>query len=93
MDLPRIRPYGRYSSHCLNVHTNGMDLYFSYQTLVAFRSYSGRLVVHQNDWGTTTGKHLNAIDGGNKRARVNAEEFQRLWEDETRQKVVARLEG
>jgi hypothetical protein len=51
-----------------------LDLYFSYATLVAFRA-GGKLVVRVNDWSATTGKHLNAIDGGDKKSRLEATEF------------------
>ncbi len=67
-----------------------LDIYFSYRTAVAFRLPGVGLVVRQNDWGATTGKHLIWIDGGTskttdgrrKRAeRVSAIEFQRLWDE------------
>lgn len=32
--------------------------------------------VRVNDWKQTTGKHLNAIDGGNKAARIPGEQFE-----------------
>lgn len=54
-----------------------VDIYFSYKTPVAFRA-GGRLFVRENSWGPTTGKHLNAIDGGDKEAkaaRIGANEF------------------
>lgn len=43
--------------------TNGatrVTVYFSYETIIAIRSEDG-LVISENHWGTTTGKHLNAI--------------------------------
>jgi hypothetical protein len=55
-----------------------VTLYYSYKTLVGFRVGSNPRVVHQNDWSTTTGKHLNAIDGGEKKSRVNDTDFERL---------------
>ena len=61
----------------------GVTVWFSYLTPVAFRVGSNTVVVHQNDWGPTTGKHLNSIDGGHKSARVSADEFKRLWELQT----------
>jgi len=33
-------------------------------------------VVRKNDWGATTGKHLNWIDGGAKADRLGADAFQ-----------------
>ncbi len=61
-----------------------LDVYYSYRTPVAFRFPTvngGRVVVRENSWGPTTGKHLNAIDDGDKeakRARVTSEEFERM---------------
>lgn len=52
--------------------------YFSYETLVAVESPDG-FFVRQNDWSTTTGRHINSIDGGSKEAkarRLTAEEFE-----------------
>jgi hypothetical protein len=46
-----------------------IDVYFSYQTIVAFRSPTAGLVVRQNGWGPTTDRHLNAIDGGGREAK------------------------
>jgi len=56
----------------------GSAVYYSYRTPVAFR-VAGHLVVRENVWGPTTGKHLNAIDGGSKaakKARVPGEAFE-----------------
>lgn len=83
MELPTISNYGLYSSgnygaHTLCVSMMGIDVYFSYRTPVAFRAPGCGLVVHQNDWGVTTGKHLNFISS-DKKKRVNDETFNRLW--------------
>ena len=51
---------------------------FSYKTIIAF-ACGGNVVVRQNDGSTTTGKHLNAIDGGSteaKKARLSASDFE-----------------
>jgi len=51
-------------------------IYYSYQTPVAFE-VDGVLTVRVNEWGNTTGKHINAIDGGNnKGARIMGAEFE-----------------
>ena len=55
---------------------SGRCYWFSYQTLVAFTDGEGRRYVRQNEWGPTTGKHLNAIDGGNVNTRLSADAFQ-----------------
>lgn len=86
--LPTFTTYGNYASknygaHALVFSLNGADFYFSYTTLVAFRTASGHgTVIRENDWGPTTGKHLNAIDGGSKDAkkrRVSGEDFAKLY--------------
>jgi len=56
-----------------------VTFYMSYNTCVAFSSIPTGLVVQHNIWGTTTGAHLNAIDGGgigDKAKRVNSKEFE-----------------
>ena len=60
--------------------SNNRDWYYSYTTLVAFRSLATGLVVHKNDWSRTTGSHLNAIDDDHSK-RVDSEEFSRLLID------------
>lgn len=54
---------------------------FSYRTVISFRTPETGRVVRQNDWGPTTGKHLNAIDGGSadaKRRRIPGAEFEAM---------------
>jgi len=83
----KFHNYGEYSSDNYGAHTlcftdsRGNDFYYSYKTLVAFRGSNG-LVVHQNRWGTTTGKHLNWIDGGQKDSRVDNETFKKLYQEQ-----------
>ena len=63
------------NAQCVTV--GGRCFFFSYRTLVAVQDH-GRLIVRRNEWGPTTGKHLNAIDGGSpeaKRARLAGSEF------------------
>ena len=53
-----------------------LTIWYSYMTPIAFETRSDhghRLtrVVLQNVWGPTTGKHLNAIDGGGEDAKKN----------------------
>ena len=73
MEIPAVSHYGN-AENTMTLSFIGMELYYSYKTLVAFR-YNGRLVVRENDWSTTTGKHLNLLDGGDKKSRVGAGEF------------------
>jgi hypothetical protein len=69
---------GHYGAHAMMVQTNHEQLWFSYKTLVAFCRDGETIIVRENDLGPTTGKHLNAIDGGSKEAkksRLSAENF------------------
>ena len=51
-------------------------LWFSYTTPIAYRVLGEKRVVRVNDWSNTTGKHLNAIDGGDKKSRIPGVEFE-----------------
>ena len=80
--LPSIRSYGDYKSgnygaHSLRVDIGSLSLYFSYETVIAFQDNAG-LVVRENDWSTTTGKHLNWVDGGGeaKKKRLPSQAFE-----------------
>lgn len=56
------------------VYVGGLRLEFSYETVIAFLGPDDS-AVRVNDWGPTTGKHLNAIDGGDKASRITGDEF------------------
>lgn len=57
-----------------------ITIWYSYDTFVAFQIGDSDPVVCKNTHGSTTGKHLNAIDLAEKRqARVSREEFEKLW--------------
>ena len=85
MQLPGFDSYGQYSSsnygvNALKFWVGNYVVYFSYRTPVAFSGPSTdyNLVVSVNEWGPTTGKHLNWIDGGDKKSRIDRKEFERL---------------
>ena len=88
MELPTISNYGEYSgngnygAHSLCMDVGPLTVWYSYQTAVAFHVHGHSRVVHKNYWGRTTGKHLNWIDNGDKKARVSSDEFQRLWDEQ-----------
>lgn len=82
--LPKIRNYGQYNNdnygkHSLLVDLGELELWYSYETIVAFRDDTG-LKVSENVWGVTTGKHLNWIDP-NKKKRVKNTEFETLLKE------------
>ena len=79
--IPSYNCYCNYSSGNYGMHAlcftdaEGSHFWFSYKTLVAFEHHAHPRVVLQNYWRTTTGKHLNAIDGGDKKNRVDQATF------------------
>lgn len=84
MKKPNFRSYGNYQNEDYGTHSmvftdlQGNSFYYSYETLVAFRTSKTGLVCRQNEWGTTTGKHLNWIEP-NKKRRVTEAEFDRIY--------------
>lgn len=76
-----IHTYGNYSgenygAHCMRVGIGSLSFWFSYDTVVAFSAPGKGMVVSENCWRSTTGKHLNAIDGGNKEGRLPRVKFE-----------------
>jgi hypothetical protein len=66
---------GRKSANAHVVKAGKLEIYFSYETPIAFRDADGTLVVSENVWGSTTGRHINLVDSAHG-ARVPAEEFE-----------------
>ena len=86
MPFPTI---SKLSNELTCVEVNGVTVWYSYTTPVAFHVNGHTRVVHKNVWSKTTGKHLNMIDGGGNTAhRVDREEFERLWNEQTAPPVV-----
>ena len=56
------------------VSQRGLDVWYSYATPIAFRK-NGRIVMRRNDWGPTTGKHMNVI-GIPKEDRLDSQTFE-----------------
>ena len=57
-----------------------LKVFYSYSTPVALE-IDGKLYVSQNQWSITTAKHLSWIDNGNKKDRLNRDEFQKLLKE------------
>ena len=58
------------------IHMRDIDIYFSYDTPVAFWvSGNSEPTVSENVWSRTTGKHINLIDGGNTNHRIDNDLF------------------
>lgn len=58
------------------VTVGSLSLWFSYNTVIAFQETGKPKVIRQNEWSTTTGKHLNAIDPDHSK-RISGEAFQK----------------
>lgn len=92
MSLPKIRNYGDYSSdnygaHTLEVDLETITLYYSYKTIVAYQDREDGLVVSENKWGTTTGKHLNWIDDDHKSRKPHSV-FTKMLEEALNRHIV-----
>ena len=79
-ELPEISSYGKYESSNYGMNTIRLDLssltlYYSYKTIIAYRDNKDGLVISDNDWSTTTGKHLNWILE-DKSYRLDFDQFQ-----------------
>ena len=74
IEIEQIKP------NFTKVNIGTVMVWFSYETPIAFKVDGQPRVVRENVWSTTTGKHLNSIDGGTKEAkahRVSSVEFNR----------------
>lgn len=58
--------YPNRSTKSLTVTIGNLDLYFSYETLVAFSSDRVGFWISENVWSMTTGRHLNEIHPDHK---------------------------
>ncbi len=87
MELPTISNYGQGNTqrpNTIRVDIGPMTVWFSYETPVAFNLDHNRNATCRNQWGPTTGKHLNWIDGGGKgavAARLPKAEFDRALDE------------
>lgn len=58
------------------IYLGAFQIAFSYETPIAFYDYNEHgWVVRENDWGPTTGKHLNYINDDKSR-RINGIDFE-----------------
>jgi len=73
MTVTVIHPTNR-PNFCI-IGTGRHEIAFSYRTPIGFRPADGRWVVRQNDWGPTTGKHLNWLPG-DKADRLSSAAFE-----------------
>jgi len=76
--------YGNYSNSnygtSLAIQIGKLVLYYSYNTVVAFRDREEGFFISENVWSRTTGKHLNWLES-NKNNRMDYDDFrERLHE-------------
>ena len=65
IEIEQIKP------NFTKINIGALTVWFSYETPIAFKNGTwSTLVVSENVWGPTTGKHLNYIDGGDKEAKA-----------------------
>jgi hypothetical protein len=57
-----------------------LKVYYSYSTPIALE-IDGVLKVSENQWSITTAKHLSWIDNGNKKDRLNKNDFNLLLKE------------
>jgi len=75
MNIKSIINIDRNAINETSVTIGSLELYFSYDTIVAFRDEKSGLVVSENNWSKTTGKHLNHICDDHK-IRIKREVFE-----------------
>lgn len=68
------------SPNFTEVTIGDLTLYFSYSTPVAFHFPGSGYVCRENDWGPTTGKHLNTIEP-RKEYRLKSADFERRLDE------------
>lgn len=79
---PVVQSYGKSGDmRSLRIDIGSVTLWYSYTTVIAFKVAGQPVVVHENDWTRTTGKHLNLIDK-DKKIRVGEREFNARWHAE-----------
>ncbi len=69
-----------YAVNRADVTIGDLTISFSYRTPIAFDHPGLGLVVSENCWSTTTGKHLNQIDEGDKKGRLPRDRFEAALE-------------
>lgn len=75
--VPKLTIFAANEAH---VTIGALTICFSYSTPIAFDHPSLGVVVRENAWGPTTGKHLNRIDEGDKKSRLPRATFERVLE-------------
>lgn len=64
-----------HTANYATVTVGNLTLHFSYETVIGMQWKSGPVIARENDWGPTTGKHLNRIQP-DKSKRLPSAEFE-----------------
>ena len=78
-----MKTYLRTTKNLYSDIVNGYQVFYSYNTAIGIRLDS-KLVLSENVWSTTTGRHLTWIDGGSKEAkesRIKYSDLLKIFED------------
>lgn len=79
-----IYPLGR-GNNGKHIEIGNIEIFVSYQTVIAYRTPEDGLVARENDWSSTTGQHMAAIPGNYKEDRISGalfdEKFNKMLED------------
>ncbi len=73
---------GNYGAHAIAVTVGNLQIWYSYQTPIAFSAPGYGQVARRNDWGCTTGKHFAALGIGRKE-RIDGETFEAMLHEAT----------
>ena len=63
------------------VRIGALTFWFTYYNVIAFKEAGHRIVVSENDGGSTTDQLLYWIDHGDKKSRLPREEFEKRLEE------------
>lgn len=78
MALNFSHPTGK--ANFTEVIAGSLTVWFSYETPIAFRDgYGAPVIMRENDWQTTTGRHLNYVSS--TADRISGDEFTKLYTD------------
>lgn len=75
MALPTLN---KLANNFHNIECDGVLVWFFYETMIAF-AVGSRIFCRHNEWGNTTGKHLNTIQPDHSK-RMSAVDFEAAWD-------------
>ena len=77
------KQYLRTTKNLYSDIVNGYQVFYSYNTAIGINN-NGKLILSENVWSTTTGRHLTWIDGGSKEAKksmIKYSDLLKIFED------------